>query len=178
MFLSNSQNENVILVKEADQEIGIAEKMAVHKEGILHRAFSIFVFNSKEELLLQQRAKSKYHSGGLWSNTCCSHPKPGESLTGACNRRLKEEMGLECELTEIFSFIYRAEVGDLIEHEVDHVFFGRTDCQPFPCLTEVGDWKWINLDELRRDVAINPDKYTYWLRISMNKLIPFIFPVK
>ena len=145
--------ELIILVDQQDLEVGYAEKMKAHTEGQLHRSFSIFVFNSQGNLLLQKRAETKYHCGGLWSNTCCSHPRIGESLVESTHRRLKEEMGFDCELREIFSFVYRVELENkLIEHEYNHVFVGTFDLDPTPNLNEVDDWKWANLQELRKDV--------------------------
>ena len=142
--------EYILTVDEKDNVTGKGEKMKVHREGKLHRAFSIFVFNSKSELLLQKRAKSKYHSGGLWTNTCCSHQRDGETLEKAVHRRLKEEMGFDCELKEVFTFTYRVKFDDgLIENEYDHVFFGKFDGKPEPNPEEVDDWKWISLEELR-----------------------------
>lgn len=162
----------VILVDEKDNVIGTEEKMKTHQEGKLHRAFSIFVFNSKGELLLQKRAKSKYHSGGLWTNTCCSHPRPEEHIEKAVHRRLKEEMGFDCELKEIFSFTYKAKLdNNLFEHEYDHVFIGNFDGEPNPNPEEVDDWKWVDLEELKKDIRENPDSYTYWLKISIDKII-------
>jgi len=164
--------EKVILVNENDKEIGAEEKIKAHHEGKLHRAFSIFVFNSKGRLLLQRRAKSKYHSGGLWTNTCCSHPRPGESLERAIHRRLKEEMGFDCELKEIFSFTYKAKLdNNLFENEYDHVFMGKFDGNPTPNTEEVDEWKWVNLKELKKDIQKNPDNYSYWLRASIDKII-------
>ena len=164
--------EKVILVDKNDKEIGIGEKMKIHREGKLHRAFSIFVFNSRGELLLQKRAKSKYHSGGLWTNTCCSHPRSGESTERAAHRRLKEEMGFDCELKEIFSFTYKAKLdNDLFENEFDHVFIGNFDDNPLPNPKEVDEWKWVNLEELKRDIKENPTNYSYWLKISIDKTI-------
>jgi len=156
--------EKVILVNKKDKEIGIEEKMKAHKEGKLHRSFSIFIFNSKGELLIQQRAKSKYHSPLLWSNTCCSHPRPNEKLIQAAKRRLKEEMGIECDLKEIFSFIYRAKSGKWIEHEFDHVFLGKFDGNPKPNKKEVEGFKWINLQALKREMKKHPRKYTFWFK--------------
>jgi len=163
--------EKVILVNEKDEEIGVEEKIKAHREGKLHRAFSIFIFNKKGELLIQKRAKSKYHSGGLWSNTCCSHPRPKEGLMEAAKRRLKEEMGIECELKEIFKLIYKVKVGKLIEHEIDHVFVGKFDGKPKPNKKEVEGWKWVSLKELEKDMKENPEKYTEWFKIILPKLI-------
>jgi isopentenyl-diphosphate delta-isomerase len=162
----------VILVDKNDKEVGIGEKIKTHQEGKLHRAFSIFVFNSNGELLLQKRAKSKYHCGGMWSNTCCSHPRPGESVEKAVHRRLKEEMGFDCELKEIFSFTYKVKFDDnFFEHEYDHVFIGNFDGKPNPNPEEVGEWKWISIEELKKDIRKNPDSYTYWLKKSIDKVV-------
>jgi isopentenyl-diphosphate delta-isomerase len=167
--------ERVILVDKNDKEIGTEEKIKVHKEGKLHRAFSIFVFNSKGELLLQKRAKSKYHSSGLWTNSCCSHPKLGEHIEKTVHRRLKEEMGFDCELKEIFSFNYKVKFdNNLFENECDHVFMGIFDGKPNPNSEEVDDWKWIDVEELREDIQENPDNYTYWLKVSIDKIIPYL----
>ncbi len=163
-----SENE-IVLVDKKDREIGSFGKLRTHKEGKLHRAFSIFIFNSKGEMLLQKRAKSKYHSSGLWTNSCCSHPQPGESTAQAARRRLKEEMGIECDLKEVSSFVYKAKVGDLIEHEFLHVFLGKFDGCPNPNKKEVADWRWQNKKELKKDIKENPDKYTVWFRIILNK---------
>lgn len=162
--------EEVILVDKKDREIGKEEKIKVHREGKLHRCFSIFIFNSKGELLIQQRAKSKYHSALLWSNTCCSHPRPNEILIKAAKRRLKEEMGIECDLKEIFSFIYKAKVGNLIEHEFNHVFFGNFDGDSISNPAEVENWQWISLKELKKDIRKNPKKYTPWFKIILKRL--------
>lgn len=157
--------EKVILVNKNDEQIGIGEKLKVHQEGKLHRCFSILIFNSKGELLIQQRVKSKYHSPGLWSNTCCSHPRPGEDLREAVKRRLKEEMGIKASnLKEFATFIYKAKLGNLIEHELDHVFVGKFDGQPKPNKNEVQDFKWINFQELKRDIKKYPRKYTFWFK--------------
>ena len=165
----------VILVDENDEEVGTEEKIKTHREGKLHRAFSIFVFNPKGELLLQRRAKIKYHSGGLWTNTCCSHPSPGETLEEAVHRRLKEEMGFDCELEEIFSFTYQVKFdNDLFENEYDHVFIGKFDGEPTPNPEEVDEWKWIDLEELKKDIQENPDSYTYWLKQSIDKVISYL----
>jgi len=163
--------DQVILVDNDDQEVGKAEKMAVHEKGLLHRAFSVLVFNSKGELLLQQRAKSKYHCGGLWTNTCCSHPRPGETILKAARRRLFEEMGIRCELEEIFSFSYRIEFPNgLTENEFDHVLIGKSDDQPKPDPKEVEQWRWVGLKALRTEIRKNPEIYTYWFKILIEKL--------
>lgn len=163
--------EEVILVDEHDQEIGRGEKIQTHSEGALHRAFSIFLFNDKALLLLQKRARAKYHSGELWSNTCCGHPRPGESTASAARRRLREEMNIDCDLEQTFSFIYRVDVGNqLSEYEYDHVFFGRFNGDPRPDPREVEGWKWIDMNTLARELKSNPEGYTYWLGIAFNRL--------
>ncbi len=160
--------EQVILVDERDRELGISEKLEAHRAGALHRAFSIFVFDGDRRLLLQQRARTKYHSGGLWSNTCCGHPRPGEETMVAAHRRLREEMNFDCELRAAFSFLYRAELaGQLVEHEYDHVFVGAFDDVPAPDATEVADWRWVSMAELRRELRAHPDAYSYWLRFAL-----------
>lgn len=160
--------ELLVLVDENDQEIGSMEKMEVHQKGLLHRAFSILIFNSKNEILLQQRALDKYHSGGLWTNTCCSHPRINETTLEAANRRLQEEMGFTTELQEEFSFIYRAELdGNMIEHELDHVFFGTYDGEFDFNKEEVNDFKWISLPDLMADVEKSPSLYTEWFKILL-----------
>lgn len=167
--------EEVILVDENDQETGTCEKLEAHREGLLHRAFSIFVFSSKGELLLQRRARTKYHSGGLWSNTCCSHPRPGEITEYAAHRRLKEEMGFDCELKEIFSFTYQVEFeSSLFEHEYDHVFLGRNDSKPKCDPKEVCDWKTIRIDELRKAIQKAPDEYTYWFKFCFQEFLSYL----
>jgi isopentenyl-diphosphate delta-isomerase len=165
-----------VLVDENDNEIGIEEKIKAHENGgKLHRAFSIFVFNSRGELLLQKRAETKYHAPGLWTNTCCSHPRPGESLEDAVHRRLKEEMGFDCELKRVFHVIYKADVGNgLTEWEFDHVFIGKFDGEPKPNPEEASDWKWVSLEEVERDVKEHPEKYTPWFRIILPKVIEYV----
>ena len=167
-------SEFILTVDENDKVIGKEEKIKTHQLGKLHRAFSIFVFNSKGELLLQRRAKTKYHSGGLWTNTCCSHQRFDETLEKAIHRRLKEEMGFDCELKEIFSFIYKVKFDNgLFEHEYDHVFIGKFDGKPNPNPEEVDEWKWVDLEELKGDIRENPDNYTYWLKVSIDKINSF-----
>jgi len=160
--------EYVVLVDEQDNETGVMEKLEAHEKGLLHRAISVFVFNSKGELLLQQRALGKYHSAGLWTNTCCSHPRPDEKVAEAAVRRLKEEMGLECALQEAFTFVYRSEYENgLTEHEYDHVFIGYSESMPEPDINEVHCYKYIDLQSLIEDVATNAQNYTTWFRICL-----------
>lgn len=162
--------EIVVLVNEEDEAIGVEEKMRAHLDGALHRAFSIFVFNSEGHLLLQKRSGTKYHSRGLWSNTCCGHPRPGESIEAASRRRLREEMGFDCEVEEVFKFIYRAELeGGLFEHEYDHVLVGRFDGEPAPDGAEADDWKWVDMETLGADVRARPAEYTYWFKVCFER---------
>lgn len=165
--------ERVVLVDENDKEIGSEEKIKAHEDGgKLHRAFSVFIFNSKGELLLQKRAVSKYHFGGLWTNTCCSHPHPDEPIEKTVHEKLKQEMGFDTELKEVFTFIYRAEFDNgLTEHEFDHVFIGKFDGEPQPNPEEADDWKWVNVEELQRDVKENPDIYTPWFKIALERVV-------
>ena len=157
-------NQHLIIVNENDEEIGYGEKMNVHRNAFLHRAFSIFVINSQDELLLQQRAHNKYHSGGLWTNTCCSHPIKGEPQDITIHRRLREEMGFDCELEHLFKFIYKVKLdNDLTEYECDHVYLGRFDGIPKPNPNEVVDYKWMSLTNLRHELRLHPQNYTYWL---------------
>jgi len=163
--------ENVILVDDNDEIVGVGEKLETHLKGNLHRAFSIFIFNQHGEVLLQKRASTKYHSGNLWSNTCCGHPRPSETTREAANRRLKEEMGINCELKEAFSFIYRVELDKgLFEHEYDYVFVGNFNGTPLPDPSEVSDWVWVDLDTLKKSIDANPSDYTYWLLISIDRI--------
>ncbi len=159
--------EKVVLVDENDRETGIMEKIEVHRRGLLHRAFSVFILDSKGKLLLQRRSWDKYHSPGLWTNTCCSHPRPGEAVADAATRRLNEEMGITCYLEESFTFIYRAEFENgLTEHEFDHVLVGVSDDKPTPDPGEVDSYKYTDLEELEKDMADNPHDYTVWFRIA------------
>lgn len=159
--------EKVVLVDENDRETGIMEKIEVHRRGLLHRAFSVFILDSKGKLLLQRRSWDKYHSPGLWTNTCCSHPRPGEAVADAATRRLNEEMGITCYLEESFTFIYRAEFENgLTEHEFDHVLVGVSDDKPTPDPREVDSYKYTDLEELEKDMADNPHDYTVWFRIA------------
>lgn len=162
--------EYIIEIDINDKEIRPIEKMEAHEKGILHRAFSVLVFNSKSELLLQKRYGQKYHSPSLWTNTCCSHPRFGETLEEAANRRLKEEMGFTCELKERFSFIYKVEFeNNLTEYEYDHVFFGTYNGEVHQNPDEVEDYKWISIDGIRADIEKNPDLYTYWFKYLLDK---------
>lgn len=168
----NLRIEEVILVDKNDQPIGTMPKLEAHLKGQLHRAFSIFIFNSAGELLLQQRALDKYHSGGKWTNTCCSHPRPGELTSDAANRRLKEEMGMACELNPVFSFSYCAEVENgLIENEYDHVYFGSTNALPNPNPEEVADFKYMPMEALALDLQKNNEEYTEWLKICFEQVM-------
>ncbi len=158
--------EQVILVDEQDNPVGMMEKIEAHEKALLHRAFSVFVFNKKGELMLQQRAKEKYHSPLLWTNTCCSHQREGESNIEAGKRRLQEEMGFSCELEEVFSFIYKAPFDNgLTEHELDHVMVGKYEADPAINGEEVEAFKWMPLNEVKEDIENKPELYTEWFKI-------------
>ena len=161
--------ENVILVDEKDNQVGLMPKLEAHQKGLLHRAFSVFIFNSDYKLLLQKRASSKYHSGGLWTNTCCSHPRDGEDIIDAANRRLDEEMGIKTSLRKVFDFIYTAELdNNLIENEFDHVFYGVYDIDPIINKDEAEDFKWVDMETLKNDIENNKDQYTVWFKIAFD----------
>lgn len=161
----------VILVDSNDREIGLMEKMQAHREAVLHRAFSIFIFNSRGEMLLQQRAYTKYHTPGLWTNTCCSHPRKGETVADAASRRLFEEMGMICPLEEIFSFIYKANVSQgLIEHELDHILIGHSDEKPVINRDEAASWRYASIETIKRELRENPEKFTAWFKIAFAKI--------
>lgn len=163
--------EYVILVDEQDNDIGVMEKLQAHQEGLLHRAFSVFIFNEKGELLLQQRALSKYHSAGLWTNTCCSHPRPNETIKDAANRRLFEEMGMSCDLKIITNFIYKTPFENgLTEHELDYVLTGITNQNPQINKDEVENYKWMPIEDIKKDIISNPDLYTSWFKIALEKV--------
>lgn len=163
--------EEVILVDENDVEIGVMEKMKAHEEARLHRAFSVFLFHENGDMLIHQRAKEKYHSGGLWTNACCSHPRPGESTELAAKRRLHEELGIQCPINEVYSFVYKADLDKgLHEHEFDHVFFGEYSGIVSPNEHEVMDWKYISMEELSQDVSRYPEIYTEWFKIALRGL--------
>ena len=163
--------ERVVLVTPDDRPIGVAGKTSAHERGLLHRAFSVFVVNGAGEWLLQRRASHKYHSGGLWSNTCCSHPRDGETPEDAVHRRMMEEMGFDCEVEKAFHFTYKADVGQgLTEHEFDHVFIGKSELIPVINPEEVNDWKYMAMDEIRLDMKKKPDVYTVWFRIAFDEV--------
>ena len=167
--------DEVILVNKNNEILGYMEKIEAHKKGLLHRAFSVFIFNSNKEILLQKRASIKYHSGGLWTNTCCSHPKKNESFFDAANRRLFEEMGMTSNLKEAFQFIYKAELdNNLIEHELDVVFIGYSDEKPIINKNEVDEFKYISISKLKIDIMNNPDHFTKWITICIDKVYDFI----
>jgi len=161
--------EQVILVNESDQAIGTMEKMEAHEKGLLHRAFSILLFNSQGQLLLQKRAASKYHSAGLWTNTCCSHPLPGEAMEDAVKRKLNQEMGIDLQPAFAYKFIYKAALDNgLTEHELDHVFTGTFDGTPVINTAEVEAWKFIDLKALREDMEQHPEKFTFWFKLIID----------
>jgi len=161
---------NVILVNEKDQVIGEMEKLEAHQKGLLHRAFSVFVFNDKNELLLQKRALGKYHSEGLWTNTCCSHPEPNESILDAGKRRLKEEMNYACDLKAGFSFIYKVDFENgLSEHELDHVIIGYSNENPVLNPEEASDFKWMSIEEIEKQIEKNEEDFTFWFVLILTK---------
>ena len=167
--------EQVILVNEHDEQIGLMPKMEAHEKAVLHRAFSVFVFNTKNELMLQQRAAHKYHSPLLWTNTCCSHQRDGESNLEAGTRRLKEEMGFTTDLKETTSFIYKAPFDNgLTEHELDHIMLGYYENEPIINKQEVEDWKWMPLEDVKHDINVHPEQYTAWFKIIFEKFYNYI----
>ena len=162
--------EKVILVNEKDEQIGLMEKIEAHEKALLHRAFSVFVFNDKNELMIQQRALSKYHSPGLWTNTCCSHQREGETNVDAGKRRLQEEMGFTTDLKDTISFIYKAPFDNgLTEHEFDHILVGNFEGEPALNPEEVAEWKWMSLEAIEADMKENPSIYTEWFKIIFDK---------
>ena len=164
--------EKVILVDKNDKEIGAMEKQEAHVKGLLHRAFSIFIFNDKNELLLQRRALKKYHSGGLWTNTCCSHPRQNETTKNAAKRRLVEEMGMSCVLKKQFDFIYMAKLdNNLYEHEFDHVYFGFSNELPQINTEEVEEYTYKTLEDIGNEIKITPEKYTEWFKICFREVV-------
>lgn len=167
--------ELVILVDQQDQKIGLMPKMEAHQKAVLHRAFSVFIFNDKKELMLQRRALDKYHSPGLWTNTCCSHQRDGESNIDAGKRRLEEEMGFTTELKEATWFIYKAPFDNgLTEHELDHIMIGNYNEAPNINVDEVDSWKWMSLDDIKKDIDSQPDLYTAWFKIIFEKFCDYL----
>lgn len=169
------EEEKVILVNEKDEPLGLMPKLEAHEKALLHRAFSVFILNDKNELMLQQRAAHKYHSPLLWANTCCSHQREGESNIEAGTRRLQEEMGFSTTLKELFWFIYKAPFDNgLTEHELDHVMIGYANQDPVINPEEVADWKWMDIDAVREDIEQNPEVYTAWFKIIFQKFYHFL----
>ena len=169
------REENVILVNEKDEQIGLMPKMEAHEKAVLHRAFSVFIFNDNNELMLQQRALHKYHSPGLWTNTCCSHQRDGESNIEAGKRRLLEEMGFTTDLKETTSFIYKAPFDNgLTEHELDHILVGHYSDDPIINKDEVASWKWMPLENVKDDIVAHPELYTEWFKIIFDKFYEHI----
>ncbi|MFD1551189.1 isopentenyl-diphosphate delta-isomerase [Putridiphycobacter roseus] len=164
--------EFVILVNELDQELGLMEKMEAHEKGILHRAFSVFIFNKKGQMLLQQRAATKYHSPNLWTNACCSHPRKGEDITAAAKRRLKEEMGMDCTIERQFHFIYKAILDqNMIEHELDHVFTAVTDDLPRLNLNEAKAYRYAYPVDILAEIKTDPTSFTEWFKICLQEVL-------
>lgn len=164
--------EYVVLVDKDDNQLGLMEKMEAHKKGLLHRAFSVFLFNAKGEMLIHQRALSKYHSGGLWTNACCSHPRDGEKTIAAAHRRLEEEMGFDCGIEKAFHFTYKSALdNDLTEHELDHVFIGTYEGEINPNPDEVESYKYVSISELNDDIENNPQNYTEWFKICLAEVL-------
>lgn len=169
------KKEQVVLVNEKDEQIGLMEKIEAHEKAVLHRAFSVFIFNDQDELMLQRRADTKYHTPGLWTNTCCSHPREGEDIVEAGKRRLQEEMGFQTELERKTSFIYKAPFDNgLTEHELDHVLVGHYNEEPTLNSEEVGEWKWMKIEDIQQDIKKHPEKYTAWFKIILEKYLQSI----
>lgn len=173
------KEQSVILVDKDDRQTGVSGKMEAHHKGLLHRAVSVFIINSRGEWILQRRAFDKYHSNGLWTNTCCTHPYPGETTTDAAKRRLREEMGIECNLIDLFTFIYREKLdNELTEYELDHVFFGVTDDVPIINTSEVEEWEAVSFSDLHEDIIKNPSEYTFWFKEIYEKVNDRINQIK
>jgi isopentenyl-diphosphate delta-isomerase len=167
-----TDHDRVVLVDENDKELGTMAKMEAHEKGLLHRAFSVFVFNGNGELLLHKRASDKYHCSGMWTNTCCSHPRPGEKVKAAAQRRLQEEMGFSCNLVPAFEFVYQSKLdNNLSEHEYDHVFLGEFDSKPNPNSGEVEDWEFMRIDKIRSLLEKNPEMFTPWFKIVFERVL-------
>ena len=159
-------------MNERDHQVGVLEKMEAHRKPILHRAFSVFIFNKKGEMLLQKRARNKYHSAGLWTNACCSHPKPGEDTALAASRRLTEELGFSTQLEKTFDFVYQAAFGNgLYEYEFDHVFTGEYNDHIAPNPDEVSEFRFVELEEIKESLQLKPDEYTAWFAIAFPKVV-------
>lgn len=173
--MKNNTQEKVVLVDQNDKKTGLMEKIEAHEKGLLHRAFSVFVFNDKGETMIQQRAAHKYHSPKLWANTCCSHPRDGENILDAGKRRLQEEMGFQTALEHQTSFIYKAKFDNgLTEHELDHILTGHYNDKPKINPDEVADWKWVSLEDLKKDIEKNGEVYTAWFKIIFDKYYNYI----
>jgi isopentenyl-diphosphate delta-isomerase len=169
------KEKQVILVDKNDTPKGIMDKMEAHRKGELHRAFSIFIFNSKREMLLQKRAMNKYHSGGLWTNACCSHPQPRENMLEAAQKRLQEEMGFTCSLENAFHFIYKAELENgLTEHELDYVLIGHYNGEPKINTQEVADWKYMPVDEIQQSIKLHPEQFAAWFKIAFDRVLEHV----
>ena len=173
------KKENVVLVDRNDNPMGLMPKLEAHQKGVLHRAFSVFILNQKDQLMLQRRALDKYHSPGLWTNTCCSHPRESESNIEAGVRRLKEEMGFTTPLKSMFSFIYKSKFDNgLTEHEFDHVLLGYYDKQPFINTIEVSEWKWMSLDKIILEIKNKPEDFTVWFKIIFERFYNHIYKTR
>ena len=173
------KKENVVLVDRNDNPMGLMPKLEAHEKGVLHRAFSVFILNRKGQLMLQRRALDKYHSPGLWTNTCCSHPRESESIIEAGLRRLKEEMGFTTPLEPMFSFIYKSKFDNgLTEHEFDHVLLGYYDKQPFINTIEVSEWKWMSLDKIILEIKNKPEDFTVWFKIIFERFYNHIYKTR
>lgn len=171
-LIHDMERNKVVLVDQNDQEIGEMDKLVAHQRGELHRAFSVFIFNQKGEMLIHQRAANKYHGGGLWTNACCSHPQLHEDLEEGALQRLQYEMGLVCSIQKLFSFIYHAPVeNDLIEYEFDHVFVGYTDATPLPNPAEVQHFRWITPASLKIEIEDAPEAFTYWFKSALDQVL-------
>jgi len=169
------ERNKVVIVDEQDHALGEMDKLEAHQKGVLHRAFSIFIFNSDGQMLIHQRAIDKYHGGGLWTNACCSHPQLNENIQESAAQRLGYEMGLQCDLEKIFSFTYNTPVeNDLIEHEYDHVFVGYTDRQPLPNPLEVQHYQWIDRSDLLAKIANQPNAFTSWFKMALPRIIAYM----
>lgn len=169
--------DTVVIVNNLDEALGEMEKMQAHIEGVLHRAFSVFIFNEDNQMLIHQRAAHKYHGANLWTNACCSCPRLNEDVKSSALERLEYEIGLRTELNNLFSFIYKSSVENgLIEHELDHVFVGYTNENPQPNADEVQDWRWIHIPELLEDIAEKPHQYTIWFKKSVQRVLDSVYP--